>query len=298
MSNMMDVYAKIIEQDINNIPDSSPYKASMIEGLKSIQLFESEKLKNNRVKNVLSVRLMADSYESGQIGLKPLTEVLTSLENIQKNGLASISGYSGKRGKIPKDILSKNELIITATRAGSFVVDLAMKENQLSIFEEENHPANKIMEDVTDFLQNKIEIADFVDKYNPRTFGSVKKLISNLNSEGIGFEIIDDIKKQTASFPREKVKEINTELKSTYIEKREGMNIIGKLTKVDLGTQKITLDTDSGAITIKVNDEKIKDYRLTTNDVYEITTNVRELVRKGQRTQTYSTNSIDKITKK
>ena len=266
MSNMMDVYAKIIEQDINNIPDSSPYKASMIEGLKSIQLFESEKLKNNRVKNVLSVRLMADSYESGQIGLKPLTEVLTSLENIQKNGLASISGYSGKRGKIPKDILSKNELIITATRAGSFVVDLAMKENQLSIFEEENHPANKIMEDVTDFLQNKIEIADFVDKYSPRTFGSVKKLISNLNSEGIGFEIIDDIKKQTASFPREKVKEINTELKSTYIEKREGMNIIGKLTKVDLGTQKITLDTDSGAITIKVNDERIKDYRLTTND--------------------------------
>ena len=153
MSNMMDVYAKIIEQDINNIPDSSPYKASMIEGLKSIQLFESEKLKNNRVKNVLSVRLMADCYESGQIGLKPLTEVLTSLENIQKNGLASISGYSGKRGKIPKDILSKNELIITATRAGSFVVDLAMKESQLSIFEEENHPANKIMEDVTDFLQ-------------------------------------------------------------------------------------------------------------------------------------------------
>ena len=60
MSNMMDVYAKIIEQDINNIPDSSPYKASMIEGLKSIQLFESEKLKNNRIALLKKLELSID----------------------------------------------------------------------------------------------------------------------------------------------------------------------------------------------------------------------------------------------
>ncbi|GAA0058473.1 MULTISPECIES: hypothetical protein [Streptococcus] len=293
----MDVFTKIIEQDINNIPDSSPYKNAMIEGLKAIKLFESEKVEKNRVKNILSLRLMTEEYESGQIGLKPFTNTLNSLETIQENGIAAMLGYEGKRGKIPKDILERNELIITATRAGSFIVDFGVKENQLSLFEEENVVNNYIVTDVTGLLQENINVSEFVEKYSPRTFTAVKTLISNLNKEKIGFEIRDEVKDILYSFPKEKVKEINSKLRDTYIENHEGVEISGKLVKADLKSQKITLDSGNEQITIKIKDDNIKELHLTTNEKYKIITNVKEIIKGIQRTKNYSAHSIKNITK-
>ncbi|HEM3576780.1 TPA: hypothetical protein U1C15_000396 [Streptococcus suis] len=292
----MDVFKEIIKQDINNIPDSSPYKKAMIEGYKTIQLFESEKEKNS-VKNIFSLRLMTENYESGQIGLKPFTNTLNSLEHIQENGVAALFGYEGKRGRIPKDLLERNELIVTATRAGSFIIDFGMNQNQLSLFEEENLVNNHVVADMTKLLHENINVSDFVEKYSTRTFAAVKTMISNLNKEQIGFEIMDEVNNKLYSFPKEKVKEINTKLKHTYIENHKSVEVCGKLIKVDLKSKKITLDSNNEQVTIIIKDENIKTIHLTTNEDYKVTTNVKEIVKGSQRTKHYFANSISNIVK-
>ncbi|SUN56344.1 Uncharacterised protein [Streptococcus dysgalactiae] len=99
------------------------------------------------------------------------------------------------------------------------------------------------------------------------------------------------------SFPKEKVKEINSKLRDTYIENHEGVEISGKLVKADLKSQKITLDSGNEQITIKIKDDNIKELHLTTNEKYKITTNVKEIIKGIQRTKNYSAHSIKNITK-
>lgn len=67
--------------------------------------------------------------------------------------------------------------------------------------------------------------------------------------------------------------------------------------KVDLSSQRITLDTQEGTIDIKVNDSEIKSLRLTTNEEYKIKTNVKVVIRRTQQSRTYVTASVKNIEK-
>lgn len=292
----MENFVELLKQDIQKVSDSNPFKSLLQLNYQSIELFENQKKNNDQVKNVISIRLLSDEYESGQIGLKPLSDALNSFENIQANGIASAMGFDNKRGKIPKELLDRNELIITATRAGSFIIDMGLKNTQLSMFEEENQISLNVISDVSELLGEEIEVPEFVEKYNSRTFESVKKMISGLNKEKIGIEITNALKAESYLFSKENIKDINTKFKNTHIENKDGIELTGILTKVDLMTQKITLDVEGEYITIKVNDKNIKDLHLTTNEYYKVSTSVKEIVRKTDRKRTYVTNSIKNIT--
>lgn len=293
----MENFVKIIEQNINNTPDTNPYKKMMELGFNSIKTFENEKLATDRTTNILSIRILSDELPSGQIGLKQLSETLTAFENIQENGLASIHGFDGKRGRIPKDILERNELIITATRAGSFIIDLGVKESQLSLFEKENTSTNNVLKDMSDLLEGKVDTVDFLENYSTRTFSSIKTLVSKLSKENLGIEISDNLNQTKSLFEKQTLKEINKSFKNTYVEKHNNIIVRGRLIKVDLSTQKITLDSPEGLVNIKINDREIKNYQLTTNNEYEVKTNAKDIVKESGRTRTYTATSVKNIIK-
>lgn len=293
----MENFVKIIKQDFKDASDANPYKKMMALGLESIGVFEKEKTEINKTKNILSLRLLPHGLPSGQIGLRQLTETLSAFENVQENGVASILGFDRKRGKIPKDILARNELIITETRAGSFIIDLGMKESQLSMFESENQLVTNVLSDVSDLLEGKIDTPEFAETYSPRTFNSVKQLVSKLNKEDLGIEIQDNQNNSKKMFDKKSIEEINKKFKDTHIERLNNIIVQGKLVKVDLSTQRITLDTPNGLVNIKVKDDEIKHYHLTTNEEYKVNTNAKDIVRSSGRTTTYTTSSVKHIEK-
>ena len=175
----MSTELKILEDRANKVSNDE-LRVMLHMGLESMREFE-EAINSSNVKSMLSIRLLSENLPSGQIGLRQLSETLKSVESIQENGIASCIGFEGKRGQIPKDILNRNELIITSTRAGSFIIDLGLKTNQLSIFDRENNIAINVMNDVSDLLEGTIDIPEFVETYSSRTFNSVKQLVSRLN---------------------------------------------------------------------------------------------------------------------
>ena len=291
----MSTELKILEDRANKVSNDE-LRAMLHMGLDSMRAFE-EGINSSNVKSILSIRLLSENLPSGQIGLRQLSETLKSVESIQENGIASFIGFEGKRGKIPKDILDRNELIITATRAGSFIIDLGLKTNQLSIFEPENNMAINVMNDVSDLLEGKLDTPEFVETYSSRTFNSVKQLVSRLNKEKLGIEIMDNINNLKKIFPKESISEINKKFKDTHIEKQESITVQGKLIKVDLSSQRITLDTQEGTVDIKVIDPEIKTLHLTTNKEYKIKTNVKVVIRRTQQSRTYVTGSVKNIEK-
>lgn len=292
----MNQHLQMLEGRAKNVFDES-LKEMLNMGIESMYMFEQEKEDAEKVKNVISIRLLSDELPSGQIGLRQLTETLSAVENIQENGMASILGFDGKRGQIPKDILDRNELIITATRAGSFIIDLGVKESQLSMFEFENQITTNVLSDMSDLLEGKIDTPEFVETYSPRTFNSVKQLVSKLNKENMGIEISDNINESNRLFAKESVKEINKKFKGTHIEKYDNIVVRGRLIKVDLSAQKITLDSQGGLVNIKIKDEEIKNHHLTTNEEYEIKTSVKDVVSRTARTRTYTASSVKNIVK-
>lgn len=292
----MSQHLQMLEARAKKTPDKV-LKEMLNMGIESMRMFEQEKNKAEKITNILSIRLLSDEHQSGQIGLRQLTETLSAFENVQENGMASILGFDGKRGKIPKDILERNELIITSTRAGSFIIDLGVKESQLSMFEFENQLSTNVLNDVSDLLEGIIDTPEFIETYSPRTFNSVKQLVSKLNKENLGIEISDNINESHRLFAKESIKDINRKFKGTHIEKLDDIRIRGKLIKVDLSTQKITLQSQEGLVNIKIKDEEIKNYHLTTNEEYEVKTNVKDIVRQTERTRTYTTSSVKNIIK-
>lgn len=289
----MSIELKILEDRANKVSNHE-LRHMLHMGLDSMRVFE-EGINSSNVKNILSIRLLSENLPSGQIGLRQLSETLKAVESIQENGIASFIGFEGKRGKIPKDILERNELIITATRAGSFIIDLGLKTNQLSIFELENNMAINVMNDVSDLLEGKLDTPEFVETYSSRTFNSVKQLVSRLNKEKFGIEIQDNLSKTNKLFAKEQITEINKKFKDTHIEKQENIIVQGKLIKIDLSNQKITLDTPEGVVDIKVIDPEIKTLHLTTNEEYKIKTSVKVIIRRTQQTHTYVTSSVRNI---
>lgn len=289
----MSTELKILEDRANKVSNDE-LRVMLHMGLESMREFE-EAINSSNVKSMLSIRLLSENLPSGQIGLRQLSETLKSVESIQENGIASCIGFEGKRGQIPKDILNRNELIITSTRAGSFIIDLGLKTNQLSIFDRENNIAINVMNDVSDLLEGTIDIPEFVETYSSRTFNSVKQLVSRLNKEKFGIEIQDKLNNSNKLFAKEQIVEINKKFKDTHIEKQENIIVQGKLIKVDLSTQKITLDTQEGIVNVKVNDPEIKSLHLTTNEEYQIKTSVKVVIRRTQHTFTYVTSSVRNI---
>ena len=289
----MSTELKILEDRANKVSNDE-LRVMLHMGLESMREFE-EAINSSNVKSMLSIRLLSENLPSGQIGLRQLSETLKSVESIQENGIASCIGFEGKRGQIPKDILNRNELIITSTRAGSFIIDLGLKTNQLSIFDRENNIAINVMNDVSDLLEGTIDIPEFVETYSSRTFNSVKQLVSRFNKEKLGIEIQDKLNNSNKLFAKEQIVEINKKFKDTHIEKQENIIVQGKLIKVDLSTQKITLDTQEGIVNVKVNDPEIKSLHLTTNEEYQIKTSVKVVIRRTQHTFTYVTSSVRNI---
>lgn len=284
---------KILEDRANKVSNHE-LRHMLHMGLDSMRVFEKG-IDSSNVESILSIRLLSENLPSGQIGLRQLSETLKSVESIQENGIASFIGFEGKRGKIPRDILERNEFIITATRAGSFIIDLGLKTHQLSMFESENNMAINVINDVSDLLEGKLDTPEFVEIYSTRTFNSVKQLVSRLNKEKLGIEIQDNKSKTNKLFAKEQIIEINKKFKDTHIEKKENIIVQGKLIKIDLSNQKITLDTPEGVVDIKVNDPEIKTLRLTTNEEYKIKTSVKVVIRRTQQTCTYVTSSVRNI---
>ena len=291
----MSIDLKTLEDRANKVTNDCVKKMLCI-GLNSMRVFEEE-VNSSNIHNMLSIRLLSDELPSGQIGLRQLTETLKSFESIQENGIASFIGFEGKRGRIPKDILERNELIITSTRAGSFIIDFGVKDYQISMFENENNMVINVMNDVSNLLDGTVDTLEVVATYSSSTFNSVKELVSRLNKEKLGIEIMDNINNLKKMFPKESISEINKKFKDTHIEKQESITVQGKLIKVDLSSQRITLDTQEGTIDIKVNDSEIKVLRLTTNEEYKIKTNVKVVIRRTQQSRTYVTGSVKNIEK-
>ena len=163
------------------------------------------------------------------------------------------------------------------------------------MFEPENNMAINVINDVSDLLEGKLDTPEFVEIYSTRTFNSVKQLVSRLNKEKLGIEIQDNKSKTNKLFAKEQIIEINKKFKDTHIEKKENIIVQGKLIKIDLSNQKITLDTTEGVVDIKVNDPEIKTLRLTTNEEYKIKTSVKVVIRRTQQTRTYVTSSVRNI---
>lgn len=292
----MDSFLKILEHRVNNVSNDS-IKNMLNMGIDSMRMFEQEQKNDECIQNTISIRLLSSELPSGQIELRQLTETLSAFESIQENGTAALFGFEGKRGKIPKDILDRNKLIITSTRAGSFIVDLGLREGQLSMFDTENHIPTSIIGDVSDLLEEKINIEEFIETYNSRTFNSVKKLVSKLSKESLGIELLDNVNNSNRLFAKDTIKKMNHEFRGVHITKSDTLTVRGDLIKVDLATQKITLNNSEGQITIKVKDDEIKNHHLTTNETYEVRTNVKKVIRRSGSSETYTTSSVKNIVK-
>ncbi|MFT8426031.1 MAG: hypothetical protein ABF630_11320 [Liquorilactobacillus sp.] len=189
MNDINDKLKKLIDNyssSVNKLEDSNPYK----------DLFKKqEKVMKSYVTTQPSlVEFHVETgLPPGEIRLSQLNAVLPGFQKVLYSAYNKMYGNTKDKGRIPSDILKKNELIIDSVKAGSFVVTLKKDTcDQLSLNSNEL-TWNEILSEILELLSSKSDsnIKTLAEKYGYRTYTASKAWINMLNKNDVSFKYND-----------------------------------------------------------------------------------------------------------
>lgn len=264
----MDNLVHIMSKDISNISDDNPFKQALEIGMDSIEMFENRK-KEMKIDSDGYLKLLPANHYPGQIDANTLSHTVNNLQKIVYNIADLKYGKASKRGRIPDEIKEDYNLIITGTKAGSFIIEIGEKEKQLNLFRETG-PIDLLTDTFNTIIDNPSP-KKILSKYNLRTYNSLKNFFEDLNKDRSEFEIYNDRNQEKIYFS-EKIIDNHTKMLKTRIEEEEEKERIlkGILKKIDLTNNILSIEyNNSEIITINVDDNEFQNIELTTNKNYE-----------------------------
>ena len=276
----LDNYVKLMKVGIDSLNDNNIYKDTLYLGLSQIQEFEKEKLDKEEANTVFSFRIISEKYPSGSIDLTSLNDTTRHIQEALITASSNLTGFSGSRGPAPQDIIERNRLIITSTRAGSFIVNLRPNTpSQTELFSEQNSSI-EILEDLLLKIEEPSKIIDVVEKYGVHTWNSLKKWVNSLEKNDLEFEFFNKQDNKKIGFDKLAIHNINVAFKENTV-KEEFLKetIIGTLIKIDNNAKEITIKDDRKKEDIKIfiKDNSLKTAHLISNDKYSIDLEVQSV---------------------
>lgn len=267
---------KDINESMKNIEDTSPFSNILKKMHEDVVDFETRK--GDSFKDA-SIRIHSDCT-SGTIDFDTLNSVLTGLQEFSISAFNDKYGTKSEMGKIPFDILSQSKLILTGVSPGSFIVSFDALQNkqiekQLTLFPiEENNVVDVISEALKDVSEINVseKATEFVEKFGKRTYKHTLKWFAEIERRDIAFEYNDEKKKEIIYFDENRVKTINSALKSVHKEVlTRNEKIQGILVAVDNKKKTLIIqNADENFIKIKVRDDSLQEVKMITNQIYSL----------------------------
>jgi len=256
-----------MKKELENLSEDNPFKDALESGMDSIETFEEQK-EGLRADTDGYFKILSPKYHSGQIDANTLSDTVDGLQKIIYNIADLKYGKASKRGKISETIKADFDLIITGTKAGSFIIEIGDPDKQLNLFRDAG-PID-ILTETFSTIYTHPSPKKILTQYNLRTYNSLKSFFKNLNKNQSEFEIYNG-RNQERIFFDEKNIQLNTENFKADIKEEEEKRqpLEGVLKRVDVANQTLSIENDNSELmTINVDDERFKDVELTTNKNY------------------------------
>lgn len=286
--------AESIIQRADIIPDDNPYKS--LTNFTKQQVINHQK---NVVGNNISLRILSD-LESGKIELSVLNVITKGLQSSFSSACNHLFGNHKDIGAIPRHILNSSSLVLTETRAGSFIIDLETKEKSEKrqfTLDGESSDKSHILSEIIAIVDEEDKIAEkIIEEFGVRTFKTSRDWFKKMDNENVSFEYKDMFLNEKKIFEPIKIKKIAKELSDIKVDfKEDNIELVGKLKSVSDPKNTLLFETnEKDYLEVKILDNSLEDNELTTNKTY--TLNVNKLVLEdstGKIETKYTLNSVN-----
>lgn len=290
--------ADSIIKSANIIPDDNPYKN--LTNFTKRQIIGHQK---NVASNNISLRILSD-LESGKIELRVLNTITKGLQNSFSSAYNYLFGNHKDNGKIPLQILNSSSLVLTETRAGSFIIELQpieaisenSKLNQFTIDGESSDKSFVLSQIVTIVDEEEALASKIIEEFGVRTFKISREWFKKMDKENISFEYNDKYISEKKIFSPSKIKKIAEKLSDIKIElKQDNIELTGKLKSVSDPKSTLILEDESNInVEVKILDDSLEYNELTTNKIYTVIVNKLVIEDSTGKVETkYTLNSVN-----
>lgn len=286
--------ADSIVKSANLIPDDNPYKD--LANLMKRQITNHQKAVAD---NNISLRILSD-LDSGKIELRVLNIITKGLQSSFSSAYNHLFGNHKDNGMIPLNILKSSSLVLTETRAGSFIVDIETKESsdrRQFTLDGKNSDKSSILSEIITIVDQEESIAEkIIEEFGVRTFNSSRDWFKKMDKEHVSFEYKDKYLNEKKIFDPLKIKKIAEILSDIKVDlKEDNIELIGKLKSVADPKNSLLFEIDKNShVEVKILDNSLENNELTTNKMYTVHVNKLVLEDSTGKIETkYTLNSVD-----
>lgn len=214
-----------------------------------------EKKEIQRVANdeEVMVTMHPPELPSGQITIRTLSKVLGGLQDLSDSIANTIFNQPSEKGKIPQEILKRNEFILTETKAGSFKAILNLRHSdQLTLDDELPEQEQTVLElfKLFNSSNSQDDLADIISDLGPRTLRNYSEWTQNIKDLNTPIDI-DWVSahegRNKISFSAQKVELVHSMLNSlSDSTSEEEISISGTLTGANVRKQTFEIIDESG----------------------------------------------------
>lgn len=286
--------ADSIVKSANLIPDDNPYKD--LANIMKRQITNHQKAVAD---NNISLRILSD-LDSGKIELRVLNIITKGLQSSFSSACNHLFGNHKDIGAIPRHILNSSSLVLTETRAGSFIVDLETKEKSEKrqfTLDGESSDKSYILSEIIAIVDEEDKIAEkIIEEFGVRTFKTSRDWFKKMDNENVSFEYKDMFLNEKKIFEPIKIKKIAKELSDIKVDfKEDNIELVGKLKSVSDPKNTLLFETnEKDYLEVKILDNSLEDNELTTNKTYTLNVNKLALEDSTGKIETkYTLNSVN-----
>ncbi|MCW1909883.1 hypothetical protein N7X57_05415 [Lactiplantibacillus paraplantarum] len=221
-----------LENDINDIDDDNPYKSLLAKQAKILKQELSKRMESESP----TVKLhLFTGLEAGKIKVSQLN-MLQSFQKMLNCASNKILGNGKDNGRIPNNILEKNELLINSVKAGSFIIYLKASPSitQLSINNSKNETWDQILCSLLELINNESEnnVTKIAEKYGYRTYNASKEWIRELKNSNLNL-IYSDTKNRKLEFDSHRIAIIDNDFSNTTLKSNiSEVELSGKIVSI------------------------------------------------------------------
>lgn len=196
-------------------------------------------------KEEMTLTMRPQDLPSGEVGLRDFTLIAGGFQELADSVANTIFNQPSEKGKIPNEVLDKNEMILKETKAGSFIAVLNIRHpEQTSLDEPDSTQTIKELFSLFDSSDDENLLAEKVSLLGPRALKNYvnwTKIISEVNTP------VDIVwrsaysEKSSMSFNRENAGKIYNTLNNFSDAKEEDISLEGKLTGTNIRTETFEL---------------------------------------------------------
>lgn len=248
------------EEDLEKI-ENKKYRNLLSKSNSNIKGF-FEELNNDKK---VELRIIS-AHKSGTIDLPTLNNVTKGLQRVYTTSYNFKSGNHSIRGKISEKIKKESSLLLTNTKAGSFILEIERNENSQLTLEEEQKNNFYILDELFQDL-NKEKVKELVQNLGFRTLKNIKEWYQELNKHEIEFVYNNSNSSVNVHMDKNKVQHIAAKLESIEPKsKNKQMFKTGKIKYVDHNNNTlIFIDEENEKYKIKVIGDTFKNITIETN---------------------------------